>query len=67
MTLTVPDTLAEVLDPAWLSDALGQRFPGHHGARPSTGTDRVAGVHQRALPHQLRGRRAPGRSHRSCA
>ena len=27
-TGTVPDTLEEVLDPAWLSGALGQRFPG---------------------------------------
>jgi hypothetical protein len=25
---TVPDTLGEVLDPAWLTRALGQRFPG---------------------------------------
>ena len=24
----VPDTLEEVLSPAWLSEALGQRFPG---------------------------------------
>jgi len=28
MSVTVPDTLAEVLDPAWLSEALGLRFPG---------------------------------------
>jgi hypothetical protein len=28
MSLTVPDTLEEVLDPAWLSTALGQQFPG---------------------------------------
>ena len=26
--LAVPDTLEEVLDPAWLTRALGQRFPG---------------------------------------
>ena len=28
MSLPVPDTLAEALDPAWLSAALGQRYPG---------------------------------------
>jgi hypothetical protein len=28
VALSVPDTLAEVLDPAWLTAALGQRFPG---------------------------------------
>lgn len=28
MIVPVPDTLAEALDPAWLSAALGQRFPG---------------------------------------
>lgn len=28
MTLTVPDALEEVLDPGWLTKALGQRFPG---------------------------------------
>ena len=28
MSLPVPDTLAEVLDPTWLSEALGQRYPG---------------------------------------
>ena len=28
MSLTVPDRLEEVLDPAWLTKALGQRFPG---------------------------------------
>ncbi len=28
MTPSVPDTLAEALDAAWLSDALGQRTPG---------------------------------------
>ena len=28
MSPTVPDTLEEVLDPAWLSMALGRRFPG---------------------------------------
>ena len=28
MSLGVPDTLDEVLDPAWLSAALGLSFPG---------------------------------------
>ena len=28
MSLTVPDALEEVLDPAWLTKALGQRYPG---------------------------------------
>ena len=28
MSLPVPDTLEEVLDPAWLTEALGQKFPG---------------------------------------
>ena len=28
MSPTVPDTLGEVLDPAWLTQALGQQFPG---------------------------------------
>lgn len=28
MSSSVPDTLGEVLDPAWLSEALGRRFPG---------------------------------------
>jgi len=28
MSLAVPDTLEEVLDPAWLSKALGRQFPG---------------------------------------
>lgn len=28
MSLAVPDTLAEVLDPGWMSEALGQRYPG---------------------------------------
>ncbi|HXZ61628.1 MAG TPA: phosphotransferase [Acidimicrobiales bacterium] len=28
MSLPVPDTLEEVLDPVWLSQALGQRYPG---------------------------------------
>jgi hypothetical protein len=28
MPLAVPDTLEEVLDPAWMSAALGERFPG---------------------------------------
>ena len=28
MPVVVPDTLEQVLTPAWLSTALGQRFPG---------------------------------------
>ena len=28
VSLPVPNSLQEVLDPAWLSHALGQRFPG---------------------------------------
>ena len=28
MSLQVPDTLVEVLDPTWLSEALGRRYPG---------------------------------------
>src|SRR5580692_1240659 len=28
MAVPIPDTLVEALDAAWLSDALGQRYPG---------------------------------------
>jgi len=44
MSLGVPDTLAAVLDPAWLSAALGQRFPGTEvtDVRPGPVVSRVS-------------------------
>ena len=43
MIVSVPNTLEQVLDPAWLTAALGQRFPGVEitAATPTGETSRI--------------------------
>ena len=58
--LEVPDSLDELLTPAWLTAALSSRFPGVRGHRGDPGPGRRAGLDQRPVPHRVRGAGAAG-------
>ena len=48
-SISVPETLAELLTPEWLNGALSTRFPGVNVTDVTPGADRGARVDERAL------------------
>ena len=62
---TCPTLSRRCLSPAWLSQALGQRFPGVKVTTVTRGPVVSRGLHQRALPPRVRGRSAGRTASRS--